>query len=290
MFRNIRGKIRFNEPLRRHTTFRIGGPARFFIEPKDFSDLEATLTALKEKKIKALVIGAGSNILARDGLLPYAVIRLSSHFFQNLRIKGNVIEAGAGVSLNKLLNFAKDNGLSGLEFLAGIPGTLGGALVMNAGARGQEIGNLVAEVRITDYNNKIQCLETKKIKFSYRDSSLTKYIILSARLRLSKKEKSAIQDTMARCAVFRKMTQDYRYPSAGCIFKNPDGHYAGQLLDLCGFKGRKSGGAAVSLKHANFIVNRGKASAKDVLRLMSLAKTKVSRKFKIRLEPEIRIW
>ena len=290
MLDNIKGRVRFNEPLKKHTSFRIGGPAEFFIEPKDLTDLKSVLKSLKKNKIPFLVIGSGSNILACDTGLEGVVVKLSSSFFKKIMVKGNYLEVASGVLLKELLNFAHQKALSGLEFLAGIPGTAGGALMMNAGAQGKNIGNLVAQVKVIDYNNHIRVLKPGDIKFSYRKSSLSKYVILSIKFRLVKGKRSCIRKEIGGYLDYRKKMQDYGYPSAGCVFKNPDGYSAGRLIDLCGLKGRKVGPACISNRHANFILNRGRAKASDILKLMSLAQDKVYRKFRIKLEPEIKIW
>lgn len=288
--KSLKGKIKFNEPLKIHTTLRIGGGAKFFIEPRDTEDLKFLLKELKRDNISPLVIGAGSNILANDKGLDCAVLRLNSPNFKKIALQGNRLETGAGITLNKLVDFAQRNGLGGVEFLAGIPGTLGGALIMNAGAWGKNIARLVESVRVISYNNKIKVLKQKDIGFGYRSSGLSKYIILSASLRLAKKKKSAIKERIKGYLRQRMMQQDFSRPSAGCVFKNPKGNAAGRLIDLCGLKGRRIGGACISTKHANFILNQKNAQASDVLKLMQLIRKEVSNKFSINLEPELKIW
>jgi len=184
---------------------------------------------------------------------------------------------------------AQKNNLGGLEFLAGIPGTLGGALAMNAGAHGKSIGNLVAQAKVIGYNNKIKLLKAREIKFGYRKSSLAKYVILGAVLKLIPRPKRAIQAEAEKYLALRKITQDYQYPSCGCFFKNPSGYSAGSLIDACGLKGKSFGRARVSQKHANFIINLGNAKAIDVLELIEIAKREVKNKFGVELEEEIQI-
>jgi UDP-N-acetylmuramate dehydrogenase len=192
--------------------------------------------------------------------------------------------------LSQIISSAQRRGLSGLEFLTGIPGTVGGALAMNAGIEKASIGNLVEEVTVMDYNNRIKNLSKEDIKFGYRKSSLSKFIILNAHLRLIAKEKREIINRIKRHINYRLKTQDISKPCAGCIFKNPKGVSAGRLIDLCGLKGVKIGGAYISRRHGNFILNLGTATLADVLGLMDLAKKRVKKKFNINLEPEIIIW
>lgn len=273
-----------------HTTFKIGGPAKFFIEPKDSAELRLTLSYARKYKVPLFVIGAGSNILISDKGVAGIVLRLRSPYFRKLIFNGEHLEAGSGVMLNQLLNATQKQGLSGLEFLAGIPGTVGGALIMNAGIPGETIGDLVEEVRVMDYNGNIKLLKKGALKFDYRTSNLSKYIILNAGLNLLKKDKQDVKDRIAKYMNYRKMRQDISKPSAGCIFKNPKGTSAGRLIDLCGLKGKRIGGACISKRHGNFILNQDKATAGDVLKLMNLIIRSVKHKFNITLQPEIKIW
>lgn len=289
-WKGLKGKVRLNVPLKAHTTFKIGGPAEFFITPEDSRDLKFLLNLLKRYKIPFLVIGAGSNILVGDKGVRGAVLRLNSPCFKKVEFKNNRIEAGSGVLLNQVLMLAKEHGLSGIEFLVGIPGTLGGALIMNAGVQGKSISDLVENVTVMDYNGKIKILNKRDIRFEYRKSNLAKYIILSVCLRLARKDGQEIKDSIKKYISYRKLTQDLAWPSAGCVFKNPPGYSAGQLIDLCGLKGQRLGDARISLKHANFIVNLKNAKAGEVAKLMGLIVNKVKDKFNITLKPEIKVW
>ncbi len=289
MLENIRGRVRYNERLKEHTSFKIGGAVKFFIQPKDLADLKTALAELRENKVRPYIIGNGSNILAFDGRLDLGVINLSAAYFKRIRRSGNKIVAAAGVALKDLLSFSRDKSLSGLEFLAGIPGSLGGALIMNAGSYGQSIGSLVTQIKVIDYNNRIKILKKKDFDFNYRSSNLANCIILEAHLKLSKARKKDIAERIKEHIALRSKSQDYRYPSCGCFFKNPKGNSAGRLIDLCGLKGRQIGGAAISDRHANFIINVRNAKSEDVLKLMSLAIKRVQDKFNINLEPEVKI-
>jgi UDP-N-acetylmuramate dehydrogenase len=297
--KSVRGNIRKNEPLKLHTTFKIGGRVRFFIEPKDADDLKAVLAALKRNKLSFSIIGAGSNILAYDNPINKAVIRLNSDYFKRIELRGSLLEVGAGRLLSGLLGYAKSHGIAGLEFLAGIPGSVGGALVMNAGvsetdASGKislfDISGLVKKVTVMDHTGKIKVLKRSDIKFEYRSSDLDRYIVLCAQLAVKKSSPSAVSGRITRYLSRRTMTQDLSLPSAGCIFKNPPGESAGKLIDGCGLKGKNIHGASISQKHANFILNYGCARAKDVLQLMDLMKKSVKEKYNITLKPEVRLW
>lgn len=283
-------RIRFKEPLKKHTTFKIGGPAEFFIQPKDIRDLKLILLMAKKYKIQILLIGRGSNILAGDKGVKAMVLSLGSNFFKKIALTAYGLEAGSGLMLRELIQDAGRRGLSGLEFLLGIPGTVGGALAMNAGCAGKGIGDLVYSVGVMDYAGRVKVLKKKDMKFSYRSSSLSKYIILNAVFRLSKGNKKEVSGRIKKYLGYRRATQDLSRPNAGSIFKNPPQEAAGRLIDLCGLKGKRIGGAYISEKHANFILNKGQAKAADVLKLMGLIKKSVKNKFKVSLEPEIKIW
>ena len=275
------------------------------------------------------IIGAGSNLLVNDGKIKGMVVKLSSARFKRItpcpvvpfykagsfaasrrepaqlrrkRANQRLINVGAGVSLARLVSYARRFGLSGCELLAGIPGTVGGALVMNAGG----IGNSVFDVLVMDRSGRIKTLKNKDIRFGYRSSNLSRYVILGARLKLVKKSKTAIEKSINEYLIHRRKTQDLSFPSAGCVFKNPNpkpalrlrsGQMAGKvkssaayLIERCGLKGLSFGDAAVSNKHANFIINKGKASFSDIKRLMAHIARHVKKRFNINLEPEIKIW
>lgn len=282
--------VRFNEPLKDKTTFKIGGAAKFFCRPKDTAELKLLIIAAKRYKIPVFIIGSGSNILINDKGINGLVLKLDSGSFKQVVYKRNYLDSGSGLALAELIRVSIKAGLSGLEFLSGIPGTVGGALCMNAGAGGISIGDFVQEVRVMDRKGSIKILHKKDISFGYRSSSLAGYIILSGRLKLVKKNKEEIKNNVKKYLDYRRNTQDTAYPGAGCIFKNPLEGHAGRLIDSCGLKGRKQGGACISLRHANFILNQNEASACDVLKLMSIIRKKVKQKFEIDLEPEIKIW
>ena len=286
----LKAKVRKNESLKDKTTLRIGGQARFFCRPDNEKDLKELVVAARKNKIPIFVLGAGSNILVSDKGVSGLVLKLDSAAFRKVSLRKNTLEAGSGVFLSQLIRKAVASGLSGVEFLAGIPGTVGGAIIMNAGAWGEDMAGITEKVKVMDYRGKIKFLEKKKIKFRYRNSGLNNYIILGATLRLSGKEKAGISRRIKEYLDCRHNTQDNVSPNAGCIFKNPPGFSAGKLIDLCGLKGQGTGGSRISKKHANFIVNKRNARAKDILKLIRLIKREVKNKFNINLETEIKIW
>ncbi|TAM39786.1 UDP-N-acetylmuramate dehydrogenase [bacterium] len=284
-------KIKPRVKLAAYTTFKIGGAARFFFEPESLKELQDVLVFAKDKGLAVFILGAGSNILASDSGLNALVIRLSGKDFQELSVKGVHLQAGSGLKLSQLLIAAKKRSLSGLEFLAGIPGTLGGALAGNAGAWGKSIGDLVEEVSVLDYNGKPELLKNSRLEFGYRESNLRRYIITGAKLKLTSGKQGEIASLMNRFLKQRSLSQENNLPNAGCVFKNPPGLWpAGKLIDACGLKGKAAGGAVISSLHANFILNKCKAKSKDVLSLMRLTRKEVERRFKVKLEPEIKIW
>ena len=254
------------------------------------------------QKIPLLIIGAGSNILVDDRGIKGIVAKLNSPCFKRILVNKRVISAGAGLSLSRLVRCAKENGLSGFELLAGIPGTVGGALIMNAG----NIGDNVYDMTIMDKRGRLRILKRKDIHFNYRDSNLSDYIILNAQFKLVRKNKKSIAKSINDYLDYRRKTQDLSWPSAGCIFRNPDSKSvlrfrsgaisnkikpsAAYFIERAGLKGSSIGGAAVSLKHANFIINKGKASSWDILRLMTYITRRVKRRFNLDLKPEIKIW
>lgn len=288
--KNLNKKIKTKISLAPFTSFKIGGKARFFFEPKDLESLQEALACAKKAGVKVFILGGGSNILASDSGVDGMVIKLSSRDFKGFDCKGACITAGSGLKLNQLILLAKDKGLSGLEFLAGIPGTLGGALAGNAGAWGRSIGEQVEEVSVLDYNGRPRILSGRNLRFAYRKSNLNKYIILGAKLKLRASDKDKIAFKIKEYLLRRGKTQSNGLPNAGCIFKNPAKNPAGRLIDACGLKGKTRGAALISRAHANFILNSGKAKSSDVLSLMDLMRSKVKERFKINLQPEIKIW
>jgi UDP-N-acetylmuramate dehydrogenase len=293
----LKNKIKKAVPLGPRTTFRIGGKSQYWYEPRDKQELAFFLKEAAGA-LPFFVIGSGSNLLVKDGVIKKIFIHLSSDDFKKIQINGTSVVVGAGMKISRFLAGLKSRDLGGYEFLAGIPGTIGGALVMNAGAKSEfslpnswrEMKDIVSEVEVLDKKGSLFVLRKEKIKFSYRYSSLKPYIIVSAKLKLQTAPRRKVQETIARIVRNRLKYQDWRYPSAGSFFRNPGrNESAGRLIDLCQLKGLTVGGAQVSCKHANFIVNTGRAKSRDVLKLMEIVTKKVYNHFRIKLIPEVEI-
>ncbi len=283
-------RILINEPLKNHTSFKVGGPAKFMLLPESVEEITALISLLKEKDYPFIVIGNGSNLLFGDNGTDMAVIKLSGNF-SKVEINRNTVTAYSGISLAKLSVEALKHSLSGFENLAGIPGTLGGAIYMNAGAYGSEIKDILKTVTFIDDKNNIKTLSVSELSLSYRHSIFMeqKSIILSAELELSEGNAESIKTLMAENAKKRKDKQPLEYPSAGSTFKRPEGHFAGKLIEDAGLKGLSYNGAKVSEKHCGFIINENNATASDILTLMKIVEEKVFEKFGIQLIPEVQI-
>lgn len=282
--------MRRDEPLERHTTFRIGGPAQYFFRPRDPDDLRSALGSARQLRLRVRIIGAGSNLLVSDRGVKGMVIKLDTPYFRRLRRQGGFLFAGAGLPVASFLAVCLRQGIGGFEFLSGIPGTLGGALVMNAGAWGRNIAERVEKVLVMDYNGEVRECPRAACGFSYRDSALRDLIVTGALLRAPRRSPALIRREIEAYRKRRAGAQELTRGNAGCVFKNPPGRAAGVLIEEAGLKGARCGRAAVSRKHANFIINEGSASSVDVLRLMQRIRRCVKRESGIALEPEIRIW
>ncbi len=293
----VRGTVKKSEPLSRHTTFRIGGPADVWVEPAGLPGLIDLIVFCRRQSFPLLVIGAGSNLLADDGGFRGVVVRLSRSAFTAFRSDGTEVRAGAGMKLGAFLRAAAAAGLGGAEFLSGIPGTVGGALAMNAGARRLNgfrrhwIGELVTRFRVADRKGKLRELAPAEAGFGYRTSRLEGLVIYEADFRLRRRKKRDVFAEIREILAARAEKQDLRNPSAGCVFKNPPGGGpgSGRLIDRAGLSGLAVGGAQVSRRHANFIINRGGATAADVRELMRLIRERIEKEYGLRLEPEIKI-
>ena len=278
-----------NEPMTKHTSFKIGGNADFFVKVRNLSKLKNFLRGLKALNIPYFIIGNGSNLLVSDKGIRGVVIKLLGDFQKIKLIDETTIECGAGVHLIKLCRFAQQNALSGLEFAYGIPATVGGAVFMNAGAYDGEMKDvLISTENLTPADEQVT-LAASELDLSYRHSrySSTDDIILSARLKLQKGDAEQIKEKMDGFLSRRKEKQPLHYPNAGSVFKRPPGNYAGTLIQTCGLKGKKIGGAKVSTKHAGFIVNTGYATCRDVLTLINHIKATVLEQADVALECEV---
>ena len=276
-------------PLSQLTSFHVGGPADHVITAPAAA-VPSLLQKLNAADIPVLILGNGSNVLASDAGFRGVVLKIAAGE-EDIRREGDRLCAGAGVSLKQLCLFARDRGLSGLETLYGIPGTVGGAVYMNAGAYGGEIADTLQTVTVTDGHGQILTLSAAEAALSYRRSRFmqTGEVILSAVFSLSPGDPGQIRERMADCMSRRREKQPLEYPSAGSFFKRPEGHFAGQLIERCGLKGYRIGDAQVSEKHAGFIVNRGEATCAQVLELMEHIQKTVLDRTGVRLEPEIRV-
>lgn len=279
-----------NEPMSEHTTFKIGGPADFFAVPKDAESLAFGIRLCREKDVPYTILGNGSNMLVSDNGIEGVVFEITDAFSQ-VQTEGCLLSAGAGIRLTKLARAALDAGLSGFEFASGIPGTLGGGIYMNAGAYGREMKQVVRSVTYLNERGEVKRAVGEELTFGYRKSMFTnqKYVILSAELLLENGNREKIREEMIQLNEQRSSKQPLDMPSAGSVFKRPEGNFAGTLIENAGLKGFSVGGAEVSHKHAGFIVNRGNATAQDVLNLIEAIKNTVEKRFSIRLEEEVRL-
>ncbi len=295
--KNFKGEVLRNEPLSRHTSFGIGGPADFLVSPADREDLATLLREIGARKLNFVVLGGGTNVLVRDGGFRGVVVSLRrlnairvEREFRSLGGAYAIVYVEAGATLAKAISFTANEALTGLEFATGIPGALGGAICMNAGTAGGEMGDVVETVTLLTPDGKLVARNKEDMGFGYRTANVSAgQVVLCATLQLRHDEKSQIEAKIKALMNLRKDRQPLGLPNAGSIFKNPLDESAGKLIETAGLKGKTVGGAQVSEKHANFIVNKGKAKAADVLALMELVKQTVLDVHGARLEPEIKI-
>lgn len=285
------GKIKRDEPLANHTTIKIGGPADLLIEPTSIEDLEKTMKLLRKYNMEWTAIGRGSNLLVSDKGINGAVIKLGNGL-NHMELHDNILTVGAGYSLVGLAVQVSRKGLSGLEFASGIPGSVGGAVYMNAGAHGSDISKILLEAHILFADGTIKWVTNKEMEFSYRTSVLQKKrpgIVLEAKFQLSEGEKDQIMGVIQKNKDYRKETQPWDSPCAGSIFRNPLPLYAGKLIEEAGLKGHQMGGAQISEMHGNFIVNTGNATAEDVLNLIEFVKKTIFNLKQVEMVTEVEI-
>lgn len=293
----FKGELKKNEPLSRHTSFCIGGPADFLAYPVDRDDLQSLLKEIRKRALNYLILGGGTNVLVRDGGFRGVVINLqrmdtikTEREYRSVGGSFSVVSAEAGAPLARLHAFALDRGFTGLEFATGIPGTVGGAICMNAGTADGEMGDIVESVTLIAPEGELIARGREELGFGYRTSSIPSgHFVVEAKVILRRDEKEKITARVRDLQEKRKQRQPAGSPNAGSIFKNPLEESAGKLIEAAKLKGRRVGDAQVSDKHANFIVNLGKAKAKDVLELMEIVKKTVLETQGVRLEPEIKI-
>ena len=277
------------EPMSKHTTFRIGGPADLFVAPENTDEIKKLIAICKEEEVPYFILGNGSNLLVSDKGYRGVIIQLYRSFGQ-ITLKENEIHAQAGAPLSGIAAMAREASLTGFEFAGGIPGTLGGAVVMNAGAYGGEMKEVLKEVTVLTPEGEVVTLQARELQMGYRTSIIKEsgYIVLEAVISLKKGDQDEIKSRMQELAGMRSSKQPLSYPSAGSTFKRPEGYFAGKLIMDSGLQGYQVGGAQVSEKHCGFVINTGNATAKDVTTLMADVQRIVMEKFGVKLEPEVK--
>ena len=280
--------ILINELMSRHTTFRTGGPASLFIRPRTTEEIKGVLKLLKRSEVDFFILGNGSNLLVSDKGYDGVIISLAN--FDDIKIEDETkVIAQAGAMNSAIASLARDNSLTGFEFAAGIPGTIGGAMIMNAGAYGGEMKDITAKVTVLSSDGEVIKLDGQAMKFGYRTSAIKgkKFVVLSVLLELQKGNKDEIAGKMQELALKRKEKQPLEFPSAGSTFKRPEGYFAGKLIEDSGLRGFSVGGAAVSEKHCGFVINKVNATSSDIYNLIKHVQDKVYEDFSVKLEPEV---
>ncbi|WP_313962147.1 UDP-N-acetylmuramate dehydrogenase [uncultured Parvimonas sp.] len=291
LFSKLNCVVKYDEPLKNHTTFQIGGKCIALIEPKKVEDIIEAIKICRENNLKFFVIGNGSNLLVPDDGYNGVIIKIKSEF-SNIQVEGECLIAHSGAKLSEVYTVAYENSLTGFEFASGIPGTIGGAIFMNAGAYGGEMKDIVESVEVLDLDNyEVKELKNEELEFSYRKSIIQRknYIVLTIKLKLKKGNKEEINAVYEDLRKKRNSKQPLNFGSAGSTFKRPEGHFASKLIEDAGLKGYHINDAWVSEKHSGFIVNKGNASYKEVMELIEYVQKVVFEKFEVKLETEVRI-
>lgn len=291
LFSKLNCIVRYDEPLKNHTTFKIGGNCIALIEPREVSDIVETIKICRENSIKFFVIGNGSNLLVPDEGYNGVIIKLKSEF-STIQVEGEYLIVNSGAKLSEVYTVAYENSLIGFEFASGIPGTIGGAIYMNAGAYGGEMKDIVESVQVLDLDNfELRELKNEELEFSYRKSIIQRknYIVTTIKLKLKKGNREEINAVYEDLRDRRNSKQPLNFGSAGSTFKRPEGHFASKLIEDAGLKGYHINDAWVSEKHSGFIVNKGNASYKEVMELIEYVQKVVFEKFGVKLETEVRI-
>ncbi|MCX8129255.1 MAG: UDP-N-acetylmuramate dehydrogenase [Clostridia bacterium] len=292
LIRNIAGEenIKINEPMKLHTSFKVGGPADILVKPASAVELAKIVDVCNSFDMGFYIMGNGTNLVVRDKGVRGVVIKIFENF-SGYCVKGDVIEAEAGLLLSRISNIALQHNLSGFEFASGIPGTLGGAVAMNAGAYGGEMKDVILATDYMDKNGHVHTVEGDKHEFGYRTSFIQREggIILKSVIKLKKADKSEIEAKITDLTKKRTDKQPLDMPSAGSVFKRPEGHFTGKLIEDCGLRGYRIGDAEVSCKHCGFIVNAGDATAAEIIKLIEYIKSEVRGRFGVELQTEVRI-
>jgi len=282
--------VRRDEPLAMHTWFQIGGPAEYFAEPRNPDELLTLIGRAREAGVEVRLLGRGSNVLVRDEGVPGMVIRLTDPEFGRIEIDGRTATAGGGARLGHVVTTSVHRGLAGLEVLIGIPGTIGGALHGNAGAHGGDIGQWAVEASVVTEAGDVLTRHRDELVFDYRASSLDELAILEAKFQLDEDDPRDLARRMQKNWILKKASQPMGHQCAGCVFRNPRGVSAGELIEEAGLKGTRIGGAVVSDRHANFIIAEPECTAQDVLRLIELVRSQVDDRLGVELELELEVW
>ena len=291
LFNKLNCIVRYDEPLKNHTTFKIGGNCIALVEPREISEIIEAVKICRENNIKFFVIGNGSNLLVPDEGYNGVIIKLKSEF-STIKVEGDYLIVNSGAKLSEVYTVAYENSLTGFEFASGIPGTIGGAIYMNAGAYGGEMKDIVESVKVLDLDNfELRELKNEELEFSYRKSIIQRknYIVTTIKLKLQKGNKEEINAVYEDLRERRNSKQPLNFGSAGSTFKRPEGHFASKLIEDAGLKGYHINDAWVSEKHSGFIVNKGNASFKEVMKLIEYVQKVVFEKFGVKLETEVRI-
>lgn len=289
-FSGLEEAVQQDVPLARYTWYGIGGPAKYFVRPRNLEELQLASQRCAENQIPIHVLGLGANLLVSDAGVNAAVFRLDQDFFRHVKFDKNILEVGAGVDMQKLVLIACRNGLSGLECLAGIPGTVGGGIRMNAGGKFGDIGAVVTRVGVMDVSGLLFDRTKDDLIFDYRSTNISAKFITHAQFELDEDDPERIMRKVKEIWMYKRNSQPLNTKNAGCVFKNPRGLSAGALIDQAGLKGMKVGHAEVSEKHANFIIAHSGASADDVLKLVKIIRERVFEKDGIHLESEVQVW
>ena len=290
LFAGLNGIVRREVPLAPYTWLRIGGPAQYFIEPTNVEQLAEVLRRCRENDVPVRVLGGGANLLVDDSGVRGAVVKLAGEQFTRVEFRGERLRAGAAADLSRMVLRSVRQGVSGLECLTGIPGTVGGAIRMNAGGKFGDIGNIVESVELMDLDGVPYTRMRGDLAFGYRSTNILAKVILGAEFRVAEDDPHRILNQVKQIWIYKKNTQPLAGRNAGCIFKNPRGLAAGALIDKAGLKGKRIGGAQVSEKHANFIIADEGARASDVLKLINVIREAVYKQFEVYLELEIEVW
>ncbi len=282
--------VRQAEPLAMHTWFQLGGPAEYFAEPRDVDELLSLVKRCREEGVPLRTLGRGSNLLVRDEGVRGVVVQLSAPAFREIRIEGDSLTVGAGARLGRAVTTSVHQGLGGLEGLVGIPGSVGGALRGNAGTHGGDVGQWTVEATVINDLGEVLVRKRSELVFAYRQSSLDELVILGARFQLQQDDPRELSKRLQKLWIVKKANQPMGHQCAGCVFRNPRGMVAGELIEESGLKGTRIGGAVVSERHANFIVAEPDCEAQDVLRLIDLVRQQVHDRMGVELELELEIW